>query len=228
MIEFDLSQYTAGNTQRNRGRGSGRRVTLGGARPKALLDHGGHQWILKFNEPGETIDTPLVEHATMTLAVLAGIRVATTMPLKMHKGHAVAVRRFDRDGGGRQQTLSARLALHAAGEPMGYPELAQWLRRRGVAARGLNAQHMQELFRRKVFNILMTESGEYELASASDVLPSAQALGFQPMRVGAAAADATLDNASVCAADIESLSCQVDRPFYGSSDKLACSPRLTP
>ena len=237
-------------------------ATLGGARPKALLDHGGHQWILKFNEPGETIDTPLVEHATMTLAVLAGIRVATTMPLKMHKGHAVAVRRFDREGGGRQHALSARVVLHAAGEPMGYPELAQWLRRRGVATQKLNAQHMQELFRRMVFNILMdntddheknhallmTESGEYELAPAFDVLPSAQALGFQQMRVGTAAADATLDNAlseseqfgltksqaaaqiqavcaavtgwkahfasaSVCAADIESLSCQIDRPF---------------
>lgn len=175
-------------------------TTLGGARPKALLELHGHPWVLKFNEPGESIDMPLVEYAR--------------------------------------------------------------LRRRGVAAGGVNRAHMHELFRRMVFNILidntddheknhallMTDSGEYELAPAFDVLPSGQALGYQQMRVGAQAADATLDNAllqcaqfglkksdaiaqvrqvcaavaqwqahfaraGVSAADIASLARQIDRPF---------------
>ena len=41
--------------------------SLGGAKPKALIEIDGRQWVIKFfnNEP---IDTPLVEHATMTLA----------------------------------------------------------------------------------------------------------------------------------------------------------------
>ncbi|MBA4264944.1 MAG: hypothetical protein C0453_07680 [Comamonadaceae bacterium] len=110
--------------------------------------------------------------------------------------------------------LSANVALKAAGETLGYPELAQLLRRRGVAAGGLHREQMKELFRRMVFNILMdniddheknhallmTDSGEYELSPAFDVLPSGQALGYQQMRVGAQAADATLDNAlSECA-----------------------------
>lgn len=173
---------------------------LGGARPKALLELDGHPWVLKFNEPGESIDMPLVEYAR--------------------------------------------------------------LRRRGVAAGGVNRAHMHELFRRMVFNILidntddheknhallMTDSGEYELAPAFDVLPSGQALGYQQMRVGTQAADATLDNAlsecaqfglkksdaiaqvrqvcaavaqwqahfaraGVSAADIASLAQQIDRPF---------------
>lgn len=48
--------------------------------------------------------------------------------------------------------------------------------------------------------LLMTDSGEYILSPAFDVLPSGQALGYQQMRVGAAGADATLDNAlSQCA-----------------------------
>jgi serine/threonine-protein kinase HipA len=39
----------------------------------------------------------------------------------------------------------------------------------------------------------------YELSPAFDVLPSGQALGFQQMRVGEAAADSTLENAlSLC------------------------------
>jgi serine/threonine-protein kinase HipA len=43
-------------------------ATLGGARPKALLNIDGQTWLLKFNEPFEPIDMPLVEHAAMTLA----------------------------------------------------------------------------------------------------------------------------------------------------------------
>lgn len=191
-------------------------TTLGGARPKALLElDDGQPWVLKFNEPGEPIDTPLVEHATMTLAAHAGIRAARTLPVKLHQGHAVAVQRFDRVPGGlRRHALSANVALKAAGEPLGYPELAQWLRRRGATAQGRHLEQMRELFRRMVFNILidntddheknhvllMGDRGEYELAPAFDVLPSGQALGYQQMRVGAHAADATLDNAlSECA-----------------------------
>lgn len=68
---------------------------------------------------------------------------------------------------------------------------------------------MSELFRRMVFNILidntddheknhamlMTDSGEYELSPAFDVLPSGQALSYQQMRVGADGADSTVENA---------------------------------
>ena len=184
-------------------------ATLGGARPKALLNLDAHQWVLKFNEPGERIDTPLVEHATMTLSEQAGIRVARTRPVKVLKGHAVAVKRFDREGGLRRHALSANVALRAAGEGLGYPELAQLLRRRGVAAGGLHREHMAELFRRMVFNILidntddheknhvllMNDSGEYELSPAFDVLPSGQALSYQQMRIGTHGADSTLENA---------------------------------
>jgi len=186
-------------------------TTLGGARPKALLDLDGHPWVLKFNEPGEPLDMPLVEHATMLLAGHAGIRAARTLPVPLARGrHAVAVQRFDREPGGlRRHALSANVALKAAGEPLGYPELAQWLRRRGATAGGRHLEQMRELFRRMVFNILidntddheknhallMADSGEYELSLAFDVLPSGQALGYQQMRVGAQAADATLANA---------------------------------
>ncbi|MBC7918409.1 MAG: type II toxin-antitoxin system HipA family toxin [Rhodoferax sp.] len=183
--------------------------TLGGARPKALLNLDGHPWILKFNEPGESIDMPLVEHATMTLAAKAGIRVAPTQAIALQTGHAIAIQRFDRQAGQRIHALSARVALKAAGEGMGYPELAQLLRRRGVSAEGLHRQQMAELFRRMVFNILMdntddheknhallmNDRGEYALSPAFDVLPSGQALGYQQMRVGSQQSDSTIVNA---------------------------------
>ncbi|KNZ31315.1 MAG: phosphatidylinositol kinase [Methylibium sp. NZG] len=187
-------------------------VTLGGARPKALLDIDGEPWVVKFAD-GEPTDTPLIEHASMTLAAQAGIRVAPTRAIRLPGGHAVAVKRFDRAGGRRLHAMSANVALKAAAEGLGYPELAQLLRRRGVAAGGVNVQQMHELFRRMVFNILIdntddheknhallvTDAQQFELSPAYDVLPSGQALGYQQMRVGDDGADATLENAlSMC------------------------------
>jgi len=183
-------------------------ATMGGARPKALLDLGGEQWVIKFSE-GDPADTPLIEHATMTLARQAQIRSAATKAVRLTVGHAVAIRRFDRAGADRRHCLSAAVALRAAAEQFGYPELAQLLRRKGVAQGERYALDMRELFRRMVFNILidntddheknhaimMTERQQYELAPAFDVLPSGQALGFQQMRVGEQAGDSTLANA---------------------------------
>ena len=182
-------------------------ATLGGARPKALLEIDGAQWVVKFGEAGDPLDSPLIEHAAMTLAVFAGIEVCETRPLRLDAGHAVAVRRFDRVGALRRHALSAHVALRAAGESYGYPELALLLRRRAVADE-LKAQG-EQLFRRMVFNILIDntddheknhalivgEQQHYRLSPAFDVLPSGQALGYQQLRVGRDGADATLENA---------------------------------
>lgn len=188
-------------------------VTMGGARPKALIEIDGMPWVVKFADAGEPTDTPLVEHATMTLARLARIASADTRAIRLAdgQGHAVAIRRFDRTPTGRVHAQSAHVALGAAGEASGYPELAQLLRRRGVV--GENTAQMRELFRRMVFNILIDNTDDHdknhvllerdgqhlELAPAFDVLPSGQALGYQQMRVGTDEADATIDNAlSLC------------------------------
>jgi serine/threonine-protein kinase HipA len=183
-------------------------ATMGGARPKALVNIGSDQWVIKFAD-GDPADTPLIEHAAMTLAQKASIRVAQTRPVRLIHGHAVAIKRFDRAGSRRLHSLSARVALQAAAEGFGYPELAQLLRRKGVVDGDLYVAHMRELFRRMVFNILIdntddheknhallvTDSQQYELSPAYDVLPSGQALGFQQMRVGDQEADATMVNA---------------------------------
>jgi serine/threonine-protein kinase HipA len=181
---------------------------MGGARPKALLDIDGVQWVVKFSN-GDAVDTPLIEHASMTLAARAGINTAETFAIRLVGGHAVAIKRFDRVETRRRHALSARVALKAAGEPYGYPELAQVLRRRGSASQS----QMRELFRRMVFNVLIdntddheknhvllvNEAQRYELAPAFDVLPSGQALGYQQMRVGVHEGDSTLENAmSMC------------------------------
>ena len=181
-------------------------VSMGGARPKSLMQIDGASWVVKFAE-GAELDTPLIEHASMQLARLCGIYTADTRLLPLPQGHAVAVRRFDRAPGHRLHVQSAHVALRAAGEAMGYPELAQLLRRLGHPEK-LRGQQ-QELFRRMVFNILIDntddheknhalvrgEDGFYALSPAFDVLPAAQGLGYQQMRVGVQGHEASIANA---------------------------------
>jgi serine/threonine-protein kinase HipA len=190
--------------------------SFGGAKPKALIAIGTVQWVIKFfdNEP---VDVPLIEHASMTLAKSAGIEVAETQMVPLAGEHALAVRRYDRDGLKRIHCISAGTALRAqtvAGqEPeLGYPSLAQLLRRAGATDEDLNLRDMRELFRRMVFNILIdntddheknhallvvapTRQGRYRLAPAFDILPTNSGQGSQEFIVGTDQRDSTLSNA---------------------------------
>jgi serine/threonine-protein kinase HipA len=147
---------------------------FGGAKPKALIDIGGMQWLIKFfdNEP---IDVPLIEHASMTLAKLASITVAETRVVPLAGENALAVRRYDRDGERRVHCISAGTALRAQAiggqEPeLGYPSLAQLLRRAGVTDEDQNLRDMRELFRRMVFNILIDNTDDHEKNHALQVV----------------------------------------------------------
>jgi serine/threonine-protein kinase HipA len=193
--------------------------SLGGAKPKALISIGGAEWVLKFFS-GERVDGPLIEHASMTLAAKAGIRVAETRIIPLQGENAVAVRRFDRAAGRRLHAISAGTALRAVASDnpdLGYPALAQVLRRSGETANAASAQQMRELFRRMVFNILLDNTDDHEknhsllyepasrtgklhLAPAYDLLPTNSGQGHQEFVVGADGRDSTLANAmSQCA-----------------------------
>jgi serine/threonine-protein kinase HipA len=99
------------------------------------------------------------------------------------------------------------VALRAAGEEFGYPELALLLRRRAEA--DAFAAQGEQLFRRMVFNILIDNTDDHEqnhalvvngakryaLSPAYDVLPSGQAIGSQQLRVGRDGSYSTIANA---------------------------------
>ena len=189
---------------------------LGGAKPKALIDIEGEQWVIKFFN-NEYVDAPLIEHATMTLAARAGINVAQTQVIHLEAANAVAIRRFDRVAGQRIHSISAGTAIRAATpagtEPeMGYPQLARILRRIGVSQGDAHLADAQELFRRMVFNILVdntddheknhallvvnpTANGRLRLAPAYDVLPTNSGQGYQEFICGAYGQESTLANA---------------------------------
>jgi serine/threonine-protein kinase HipA len=181
-------------------------VSMGGARPKSLLLIDGEPWLVKFSE-GEDLDTELLEHATITLAARCGIRTVVTRALPVGHRHAVAVKRFDRTGAERVHALSANVALRAAGDEPGYPQLAQLLRR--LAPAHAIAAEQAELFRRLVFNILVDNTddheknhallrqrdGSYLLSPAFDMVPSAQGLGYQAIEVGDRGTESSIENA---------------------------------
>jgi serine/threonine-protein kinase HipA len=189
---------------------------LGGAKPKALIDIHGEQWVIKFFN-NEYVDSPLIEHATMTLAAKAGITVAQTQVIRLETANAIAIRRFDRVGSQRIHCISAGTAIRAAtpsgSEPeMGYPQLARILRRLGVSQGDAYLIDAQELFRRMVFNILIDNTDDHEknhsllvvnpsangrlrLAPAYDVLPTNSGQGYQEFICGAHGQESTLANA---------------------------------
>ncbi|PIQ53261.1 MAG: phosphatidylinositol kinase [Comamonadaceae bacterium CG12_big_fil_rev_8_21_14_0_65_59_15] len=189
---------------------------LGGAKPKALIEIDGQQWVVKFFN-NEYVDAPLIEHATLTLAARAGICVAQTQVIHLAAANAVAIKRFDRVNGQRIHSISASTAIRAATpagtEPeMGYPQLARVLRRIGVTQGDAHLADAQELFRRMVFNILMDNTDDHEknhsllvvaprangrlrLAPAYDVLPTNSGQGYQEFICGANGAESTLANA---------------------------------
>jgi serine/threonine-protein kinase HipA len=186
-------------------------ATLGGARPKALISIDDVPWVIKFSEHGDAFDSPAIEHATLTLAKLAGINSCETklltFPTQAGDSHALIVKRFDREGSIRRHALSAKVALSAVGSQFGYPELALLLRRRGDST--CIEKNAAQIFRRMIFNILIDNTddheknhvlilrsdGLYELAPAFDVLPSGFGLGYQQMRIGQQGTEGTLANA---------------------------------
>ena len=188
-------------------------ASLGGARPKALLQTDAGACVIKFSELDDPVDTPMIEHATMALAAQAGLYVASTavLPIAPRHGkarHALTIERFDRVGPYRVHCMSAKTALRAAGLHESYGALATIVLRLGHPDR--QVAQREELFQRMVFNILMDNTddhernhslslnladGYYDLTPAYDVVPSLQNLGQQSLIVGSLGAESSLDNA---------------------------------
>ena len=190
--------------------------SMGGAKPKSLLNMDGLPWVLKFADDYDH-DWPLIEHATMRLGQQAGIDMCETRAVTLGpRKSALAVKRFDRTANGRRlHSVSAGVVLRAAGEENGYPEFASVMRR--LLKPQLHVEARVELFRRMVFNILCDNTDDHErnhalvhagadqsdgyaLAPAFDVVPNMTNLKYQALRVGKEQMDSTLDNAmSECA-----------------------------
>jgi serine/threonine-protein kinase HipA len=138
-------------------------TAIGGARPKAVIQMGGEQFIAKFSSSTDTFNAVGAEAAATMLARHAGIDAPeVTVEVSLDRDVLLS-RRFDRPaGGGRRMVVSAMtmLDLREGYLPTGsYPQLVDTLRRYGApdAVAGVGEQ----VFRRIAFNIAISNHDDH-------------------------------------------------------------------
>ncbi|MCA8891359.1 MAG: HipA domain-containing protein [Hyphomonas sp.] len=133
--------------------------SLGGARPKAsVVDTAGALAIAKFPKDTDEYSIETWEHIALILAERAGIRVPRHELQGVGDKPVLLSWRFDREGDTRIPFLSAMSMLQTKdGERASYPEIVDELSRHGANARADAA----ELFRRMVFNILISNVDDH-------------------------------------------------------------------
>jgi serine/threonine-protein kinase HipA len=135
--------------------------SVGGARPKALLDDGEGTLIAKFSSTTDTFPVVKGEFVAMELARRSGIEAAPVRLATAHGRDALLVERFDRPGGGSRRAMVSALTmlgLDEAGARYGsYADLADQVRARFTEAKST----LRELFSRIVFNILCSNTDDH-------------------------------------------------------------------
>ena len=133
--------------------------SLGGARPKSSVrDRDGHLAIAKFPHKDDEVYTVLWEAVALRLAAKAGIPVSVWRIEHVLNKPVLLLRRFDRVQGQRIPFLSAMSMLGASdNESRSYLEFVDALRRYGASPK----QDMHELWRRIVFNILISNTDDH-------------------------------------------------------------------
>ncbi len=165
-------------------------TSLGGARPKNVVETDDGLWIAKFPERGDRWNNARVEASMLLLARECGLRTAEPRVVKVGERDVLLVKRFDRQQvqGGylRHRMVSALTVLGSGDSPQdrtewSYPRLADELRRRSHRPDA----DLLELFRRVTFNALISNTDDhprnhaliapgrdFELSPAYDLTPN--------------------------------------------------------
>lgn len=153
-------------------------TSMGGARPKAVVEDDNGLWIAKFNRPDDPWNNARVEHAMLTLARACGLVTAESRVVEVAGRDVLLVKRFDRektDAGYRRARMVSALTLlraedtYQSRDKWSYVLLAEELRRVCAEPR----QSTAELFRRMCFNALISNVDDHPrnhavLARAND------------------------------------------------------------
>ncbi len=136
--------------------------SIGGARPKALLDDDDRSLIAKFSSSTDPYPVVKAEAVAMELARRAGINVAGTEVVECLGRDVLLVERFDRTGvAGERRMIVSALTLLELDEMMAryatYPALADVIRERFTRPK----ETLRELFSRVVFNILVGNTDDH-------------------------------------------------------------------
>jgi serine/threonine-protein kinase HipA len=165
-------------------------TSMGGARPKAVVEDGAGLWVAKFNRPDDRWNNTRVEHAMLELAKTCGISVAASRVETVAGKDVLLVKRFDREKIGkaymRARMISGLTLLRADESPgergrWSYVLLSEELRRVVKEPK----RDAPELFRRMTFNALISNIDDHprnhaliakdrhwQLSPAYDLTPS--------------------------------------------------------
>jgi serine/threonine-protein kinase HipA len=141
-------------------------TSMGGARPKAVIEDDDALWIAKFSSPHDRWNQPRIEHAILNLARTCGIDVADSKLTTVGRADVLLVRRFDRDkaeNGYRRHRMASALTLlrsdddPTAREAWSYLLLADEARRTSASP----SSDLRELFARMCFNALISNNDDH-------------------------------------------------------------------
>lgn len=139
-------------------------TSLGGARPKVLLDEGKRKYIAKFSANNDLYSVVKAEFIAMRLARKAGLNVASVALRTAMGKDVLVIERFDRVAEGdqwRRRAMVSALTLFELDEMMAayasYEKLAEIIRHRFSEPKTT----LRELFSRIVFNILSGNTDDH-------------------------------------------------------------------
>jgi serine/threonine-protein kinase HipA len=153
-------------------------TSMGGARPKNVVEDGEGLWVAKFPDRGDKWSNAHVDGAMLALAAECGIRAARHRIVSVAGNDVLLVQRFDRvpaPQGYLRHRMASGLTLlgaedsHTDRAKWSYLLLADELRRRSARP----AQDLEELFRRMAFNALISNTDDHPRNHAL-IAPTAQ------------------------------------------------------
>lgn len=138
--------------------------SIGGARPKALIEEQGIKYVAKFSSSSDLYSVVKAEFIAMRLAQLAGLNVAPVKLVRAANKDVLLIERFDRiktKTGWTRKAMVSALTLFGLDDMMAryasYETLAEIIRHR--FSNPNNA--LKELFSRLVFNILCGNTDDH-------------------------------------------------------------------
>jgi serine/threonine-protein kinase HipA len=167
-------------------------TSMGGARPKAVVEDDEGLWIAKFNRADDKWNYARIEHAMLVLARGCGLTTAESKVVSIGARDMLLIKRFDREKTGagyqRARMVSALTLLRTDDSPQlrekwSYVLLVEELRRVSAEPK----KDAAELFRRMCFNALISNTDDHprnhaiiakrrdwKLSPAYDLVPTPQ------------------------------------------------------
>jgi serine/threonine-protein kinase HipA len=138
--------------------------SLGGARPKAMIESGNRKFIAKFSSSTDTYNVVKAEYIAMRLAACAGLNVAPVLLHHTAGKDVILIERFDRtqsNTGWQRRLMVSALTIFGLDEMMAryasYEDLTDIIRQRFNAPK----ETLRELFGRLVFNIICGNTDDH-------------------------------------------------------------------